>query len=336
MVSVIISTCDRKEDLKRALESLQNLDYPNDRYEIIVVDDGSTDGTHQYVNEILKHSGKPAIQYHQQARSGVSTARNNGINRAKGELLVISDDDCTFEPDWLDKLVTYYDSPAVGGTDGGAVGVIGGPDKGYPDAPILARCIDYTVTSFVGTGGVRKREGLRLARYYPKGCNMAVPKAVITKTGGFDETLAAGEDIDLSFRIHKQGFTIRYAPEAFVWHKRRDTIKSLCKQIFVRGYTRVELARRHRELLELAYLLPACMVTVFMLLASLSLRCPSLRKVLRSAVLLYAAILIPTGLQATGKIKDIRALILTPLVLVLQHTMYGLGFLGALLKWQGR
>lgn len=328
VVSVIISTCDRKECLKRALESLRNLNYPNDRYEIIVVDDGSKDGTHQYVNEILADSVEPAIHYHRQARSGVSAARNNGINRAKGELLVISDDDCTFEPDWLDKLVTYYDSPAVG--------VIGGPDKGYPDASILARCIDYAVTSFAGTGGVRKRDGLRLARYYPKGCNMAVPKAVITKTGGFDETLAAGEDIDLSFRIRQQGHTIRYAPEAFVWHKRRDTIKSLCKQIFTRGYTRVELARRHRELLEFAYLLPACMVTGFMLLAGLSLRFPSLRKVLRSAVLLYAAIVVAAGLQATGRIKDVQALILTPLVLVLQHTMYGLGFLGALLKWQGR
>jgi len=324
MASVIIATRNRKEFLKQALMSLQNLDYPQDKYEIIVVDDGSTDGTEQVVEERQTASLNLNIQYCRQAKSGIPAAKNNGIKKAKGDLLVFIDDDCTVEPDWLTNLVRYFDSPDIG--------AIGGPDKTPLDTPVVAKCVDYTVTSFIGTGGVRRQEGVRLAKYYPRGCNMAVPKAVFDKAGLYDETLVAGEEIDLNYRVKQQGYIFKYAPDAFVWHKRREDVKSFWNQIFLRGYTRVELARRHIGLLEFSYLLPSFMVVGFIILSGLSFLFPVFFKILWSFVFLYVIILLVAGVQAMGKIKDVRALIIEPFLMFLHHIAYGLGFLRALFK----
>jgi len=289
------------------LESLTGLNYPE--YEVIVADDGSTDGTQETVKEFGQ------IRYYRQEKKGISAAKNLGINKARGDILVFTDDDCRAEPDWLIKLTSCFDSEEVG--------AVGGPDIAHPDDPFLANCVDYAVTSFIGTGGVR-RKGKRIGRYYPRSFNMLAPKRVIEQVGGFDEGLEAGEDIDLSYRIKKAGYSLRYTKDAFVWHRRRDTISGFLRQIFVRGCTRVRLIRKHKELLEIAYLIPPFLVLLIPALLLLSLIFPL---VLIIPAILCLAILLTSGVHASLKIKDLRALAIIPFLLFLQHVTYGIGFL---------
>lgn len=309
MISIILPTHNRRDSLRLTLESLTGLNYPD--YEVIVADDGSTDRTQEVVEEFK-------VGYYRQERKGISAAKNLGISKARGEILVFTDDDCRAEPDWLSKLTSCLTKEEVG--------AVGGPDMAHHDDPFLAKCVDYAVTSFIGTGGVR-RKGKRIGRYYPRSFNMLVPRKVIEQVGRFDEGLGAGEDIDLSLRIKKAGYSLRYAKDAFVWHRRRDTIIGFIRQIFIRGCTRVTLIRKHKELLEPAYLIPPFLVLLVPALLLLSLVSPI---ILIIPAILCSAILLTSGVHASLKIRDIRALPVVPLLLFLQHITYGIGFFRAL------
>lgn len=324
-VSVIFPTRNRKAFLEEALRSLTELTYPKGHYEVIVVDDGSTDGTADVV-QTIKTEKPGMIRFCQQRQQGITVARNTGISYARGDVLVFTDDDCTFSKDWLQRLLAHFDAADVG--------AVGGPDQAPADSPFLARCVDYTVTSFLGTGGVRRKEGRSLAKYYPRGCNMAVPRAVIEKVGGFDESLAAGEEIELGYRIRAAGYRLKYAAEACVWHKRRQTLRAFLEQIFTRGYTRVELVRRHADLLEPAYLVPPFMVGggAIWLIASCLFPYPAKSLPLITSFCLI--MLLVAGLHGARRVRDYRALLVIPLLLTSHYAMYGLGFWKAL--WDRR
>ncbi len=325
MVSIIIPTCDRKDSLKAALDSVAGLDYPRDRYEVLVVDDGSVDGTEQLVRE-LQARVPIVLRYFRQEKKGLSAAKNVGIRESRGEILVFTDDDCLLEKEWLALLVKPFDSPGVG--------VVGGPDRIPEASGPLATCIDYSVTSFIGTGGVREGGAMRLAKYYPRGCNTAMLKSVVEKVGGFDENFRAGEDIELVYRVKRAGYSIAYASEAFVWHKRRASFRTFLRQIFSRGYWRAELGRRHRELLELSYLLPSLMIVGFVSLFLVSFVFPLALIGLIYLAGIYLLALFTGGILGAIRIRDLRALFLIPLLLALQHFTYGLGFLTALIRWK--
>lgn len=320
-VSVIIPTYNRKNSLTATLDSLADLDYPKDRYEVVVVGDGSRDGTEDTIRGI-KGRLPYSLSYHAQEKKGISAAKNLGIREAGGDLLVFTDDDCIFEKDWLSRLIGHLDSPDVG--------AVGGPDRSPSDASFFARSVDYTVTSFAGTGGVRRKEGVRLAKYYPRGCNIAFPQAVIEKAGGYDETLAAGEEIELDYRIRQAGYLLKYAPDAPVWHKRRGSLLGFLRQMYSRGYTRVELARRHLALLEPSYLLPPLAIVGFMVLGGGAFLFPFLLKIMISLSSLYLGIILVAGAHGSLKIKDPRAWPIVSALLIMQHLTYGLGFLKAL------
>ena len=320
-VSIIVPTYNRKASLKSTLASLADIDYPDNRCEVVVIDDGSTDGTEEMIKSIKKNYPFP-IAYSKQEKKGIPSARNSGIADAKGNILVFTDDDCTFDKNWLKHVVKHFDAPKVG-----AVGV---PDMNPKEDSFFARCVDYTINSLVGAGGVRRKNGMRIARYYPRAFGMAIPKAVIEKVGGFDESLFAGEDIELSYKIRKAGYLLKYEPRAIVWHKRRNTLSGFSKQILTRGYTRIELARRHIGLLEPAYALPLFMIVGFVALTGLSFLTQFSSRILLTIVALYLSVIIISGVCGTIKIKDARALIVLPFILSIQHLMYGLGLLRAL------
>jgi GT2 family glycosyltransferase len=320
-LTIIIPTRDRKDSLREAVLSLASLDYPRDRYEVLVVDDGSVDGTGEMIREI--RSRYPvSLDYYRQDRKGLSAAKNLGIRMAQGEYLVFTDEDCVFEKDWLHRLMAGFDSPDVG--------VVGGPDRIPPRSPFLARCSDYCLTSFVGTGGVREGEKMRVAYYYPRGCNCAIPRSVFDRVEGFDESLIPGEDIEVVYRIRQAGYAIRFVPGAFVWHKRRGSLTGFSRQIFYRGHGRAELGRRHRDLLEFSYLLPSIMVIGFIVLLVLSFWVPLALKGFLFASGLYLAVLGIGGIHGALRMKDFRGIGIIPCLLLLQHVAYGLGFLLAL------
>src|SRR5438093_1193875 len=225
-VSVVVATYNGGRTLKACLESLRRLNYPD--YEVIVVDDGSTDDTPVILKEFAEARAL------RQENRGLSAARNTGIAAATGEVIAFTDSDCRADEDWLRYLVgDLLESEFVG---------IGGHNFLPPDDSLVAAAV------MVSPGGpahvmVSDRE----AEHIP-GCNMAFYKWALEEVGGFDPIFRkAGDDVDLCWRLQQRGHKLGFSPAGFVWHYRRSTVKAYLQQQNGYGEAEALLARKHPE-----------------------------------------------------------------------------------------
>ena len=225
-ISVIVATHNGDRTLKTCLDSLENLNYPN--YEIILVDDGSTDTTQQIVS-VYKN-----VRYLRQAHLGLSVARNTGIAAAEGEIVAFTDSDCRADEDWL-----YY---LVGDLLNSRFTGIGGHNFLPPeDSPTAAAVL----VSPGGPAHVMLTD--RVAEHIP-GCNMAFYKWALMEIGGFDPIYRrAGDDVDVCWRLQQRGYRIGFSSAGFVWHYRRSTVKAYLRQQQGYGEAEAILVRRHPE-----------------------------------------------------------------------------------------
>jgi glycosyltransferase involved in cell wall biosynthesis len=225
-VSVVVASYNGDRTLKSCLESLEKLNYPD--YEVILVDDGSTDST----PEIIK--GFKSIRNIRQNNMGLSVARNMGIHAATGEIVAFTDSDCRADEDWLYYLVgDLLNSKFTG---------IGGHNFLPPeDSPVAAA----VMASPGGPAHVMLTD--RLAEHIP-GCNMAFYKWALDEIGGFDAIYRkAGDDVDVCWRLQQNGYRIGFSPAGFVWHHRRATVKAYLKQQQGYGEAEALLVRKHPE-----------------------------------------------------------------------------------------
>jgi GT2 family glycosyltransferase len=216
-VSVVVCSYNGGATLRECLLSLMNLSYPD--YEVILVDDGSTDGTPQIAEEF------PQIIYIRQSNHGLSHARNVGARRATGEVVAYTDSDCVADEDWLSYLVrAMADQNVV---------AIGGPNITPPSDGWIAKCVAVCPGN---PSHVMLDD--RRAEHVP-GCNMAFRRDVLLEMDGFDPQFRqAGDDVDICWRLLDDGFNIGFAPAAMVWHHRRATVSAYLKQ--QRGYGKSE------------------------------------------------------------------------------------------------
>ncbi len=221
-ISVVVPTCNRRELLARCLRALLAQQYP--RYEVIVVDDASTDGT-----EVMVQEAFPQVRYlRQTTRRGPAAARNRGIQVARGEIVAFTDDDCEPPPDWLATLWEGFQRYPD-------VGAVGGIQVAPPE--VLRRRVLARYESFL----TRRVYGVATAPVIgtpaPGGTNnLAVPIAVLRRVGGFDEhfPVAAGEDADLLYRIAGLGYRTVCLPVP-VFHHQAYTWRVFVRQQFRRG-----------------------------------------------------------------------------------------------------
>ncbi|MCL4789987.1 MAG: glycosyltransferase [Verrucomicrobia bacterium] len=226
-ISVVVASYDADRTLDTCLESLERLNYPD--YEIILVDDGSTDTTAEIA---ARHPGVRFIRHDR--NRGLSAARNTGITVAQGEIVAFTDADCRADEDWL-----YY---LVGDLLQGDFAGMGGPNLLPPDDSAVAAAV---MVSPGGPAHVMLDD--RQAEHIP-GCNMAFYKWALLELGGFDPIFRrAGDDVDLCWRLQQTGAKIGFSPAAFVWHYRRSTLRAYLQQ--QRGYGEAEalLVRKHPE-----------------------------------------------------------------------------------------
>lgn len=215
-ISVVVCTYNGSRTIARCCEELTRLDYPD--YEIIVVDDGSTDHTASLVSQY-------AVTLIQTENHGLSSARNTGANAATGEIVAYIDDDAWPDPHWLRYLALAFNSgehAGVGGpniappTDGGTADAV----ANSPGGPIHVLLTDD------------------VAEHIP-GCNMAFRRLALLAVGGFDpEFRVAGDDVDLCWRIQEAGGILGFTPAAMVWHHRRPSTRAYLKQQW--GYGKAE------------------------------------------------------------------------------------------------
>jgi O-antigen biosynthesis protein len=226
-VSVVIANYNGERTLDLCLKSLQSLNYPH--YEVILVDDGSTDrsraiaGNYPYIR-LVEHP----------ANKGLSVARNTGIAAATGQIVAFTDSDCRADEDWLYYLIGDLLQSKFAG--------IGGHN-------LLPQDDSWIAVSVMASPGGPAHVMLtdRLAEHIP-GCNMAFYKWALEDIGGFDPIFRkAGDDVDVCWRLQQQGYQIGFSPGGFVWHYRRSTVKDYLKQ--QRGYGEAEalLVHRHPE-----------------------------------------------------------------------------------------
>ncbi|HEU0011838.1 MAG TPA: glycosyltransferase [Verrucomicrobiae bacterium] len=225
-VSVVVACYNGARTLRPCLDSLGRLNYPD--YEVILVDDGSTDATPQIA------SLYPDLRVIRQENHGLSVARNTGIAAAQGEIVAFTDADCRADEDWLYYLVGDLISSRFTG--------IGGPNFLPPeDSPVAAAVL----VSPGGPAHVMLND--RVAEHIP-GCNMAFYKWALEEIGRFDPIFTkAGDDVDLCWRLQQRGYRIGYNPAGFVWHYRRSTVRAYLKQQEGYGEAEAMLVRKHPE-----------------------------------------------------------------------------------------
>jgi len=225
-VSVVVASYNGARTLKTCLDSLGGLNYPD--YEVILVDDGSTDDTGQ-IAQLYQE-----VRYLRQNNLGLSAARNAGIAAATGEIVAFTDSDCRADEDWLYYLVNdLLESEFVG---------IGGHNFLPPEDSLVAAVV---MVSPGGPAHVMLTD--REAEHIP-GCNMAFYRWALQEIGGFDPVFRkAGDDVDLCWRLQKSGHKLGFSPAGFVWHYRRSSVKAYLKQQAGYGEAEALLVSKHPE-----------------------------------------------------------------------------------------
>jgi GT2 family glycosyltransferase len=225
-VSIIVCSYNGAKTLAECLESLGKIDYPH--YEVILVDDGSTDDTREIAARF------PDIRYVYQTNHGLSHARNHGAALAQGEIFAYTDSDCMADPDWLYYLL----STLLHGDYAG----VGGPNVSPPAQNWVQACV---AAAPGGPSHVLLTD--TVAEHIP-GCNMAWYRWAFESIGGFDiEYHKAGDDVDFCWRVQQAGHAIAFSPTAIVWHHRRFTLRAFRKQ--QEGYGEAESMLRFKHLI---------------------------------------------------------------------------------------
>jgi GT2 family glycosyltransferase len=207
-VSVVVCTHNGAATLSDTLSGLRELDYP--RFEVIVVDDGSTDST----AAVAAAHGVRLVQTQNQ---GLAAARNEGTGLASGEIVAFVDDDAWPDPHWLRYLAATFIRRGHA--------AVGGPNIPPPDDGLVAACV-----ALAPGGPIHVLLSDEEAEHIP-GCNMAVRKSCLEAIGGFDPQFrAAGDDVDVCWRLQEHGWTLGFSPAAVVWHRRRRSVRAYWRQ----------------------------------------------------------------------------------------------------------
>ncbi|MBU2951658.1 glycosyltransferase [Tamlana agarivorans] len=240
--SFVIPVYNRPDEIQELLESFVELE-GNIPFEIVIVEDGSTLSSEAVVRTFQNRLN---IAYYFKQNSGPGDSRNFGMLKAKGNYFVILDSDCILPKHYLieveKSLKTEY------------VDCFGGPDAAHESFSNLQKAINFSMTSFITTGGIRGRKG-SVDKFQPRSFNMGLSKVAFEASKGFGK-IHPGEDPDLSIRLWNLGYKTKLIPEAFVYHKRRISWKNFYVQVNKFGLVRPILNLWHPSTKKLTYWFP--------------------------------------------------------------------------------
>ena len=310
-ISIIVPVYNRPSEVEELLESLGK---QTDRdFEVVIVEDGSTktckEVTEGYASQLNVH-------YFFKENTGPGPSRNYGFEKAKGNYCIFLDSDCILPGTYLETvkkaLVDDY-------TD-----AFGGPDRAHESFSPFQKAVNYSMTSFFTTGGIRGG-GEKMDKFYPRSFNMGYSREVFNATGGF-AGMRFGEDIDMSIRILSSGFRTKLIRDAWVYHKRRTSTRQFFKQVFNSGIARINLFKKHPSSLKLIHFFPALFTLGLITLLVLSaLWSPWFLAPVALHLLLLLA-------DSSARNRSFRIGLLSLFTSYIQLTGYGLGFLLAVWK----
>lgn len=305
MFSVIIPVYNRRDEVAALLESLAAQTAQN--FECIIVDDGSTDPCEK---ECEPYAG--FVRYFRKENEGRSPARNYGMEHARGDYFVFFDSDCVIPPTYFATLEAELRKNPVD--------CYGGPDAAHESFTPLQKAINFAMTSFLTTGGIRGGK-VQLEKFTPRTFNTGFRREVYKRVGGFREMFS--EDIDMSTRIHQAGFSIALLRNCAVYHRRRVNLRKFARQVYVFGMSRITLKQLYPGSLKLVHTLPALFLLGSLALIALG---ASVSPWWFLPLGIYAAALFISALCSTRSLKI--ALLAVPASFI-QLWGYGAGFLKA-------
>jgi glycosyltransferase involved in cell wall biosynthesis len=303
--SLIVPVYNRPEEVRELLESLSAQTCTG--FELVLVEDGSTQPCS---DEVETFRTKIRIRYIVKENSGRSDTRNAGMESATGNYFIFFDSDCIIPARYLEtvnKMLTedYADC-------------FGGPDREHPSFTVMQKAINYAMTSFWTTGGIRGGK-VNMEKFKPRTFNMGFSRAVYEKTGGFRDMY--GEDIDLAIRIGKAGFTTKLYRDAYVYHKRRTGLARFYRQVHIFGQARINLYQLYPDSLKPVHMLPALFVIGSVAIILLAL-------FVSARFLAFPAIyLLLLFFDALVKTKNLRIAGLSLITSFIQLFGYGAGFI---------
>lgn len=241
--SFIVPVYNRPNEIKELLESFLVMQVSS-TYEIVIVEDGSTISSEEVISE---YASKLNILYLKKQNTGPGDSRNYGMQSANGSFFLILDSDVVMPPHYLVAVDAYLDQNQVD--------CFGGPDAAEENFSAIQKAINFTMTSFLTTGGIRGKEK-SVKSYEPRSFNMGISKKAFETTKGFGK-IHPGEDPDLSIRIKKAGYQIGFIKEAYVYHKRRIDWQKFYVQVNKFGKVRPILNAWHPETSSVVFWLPS-------------------------------------------------------------------------------
>ena len=256
--SIIIPVYNRPDEVADLLDSLGRQTVRN--FEAVLVEDGSTVPCSAQV-DAARAAGLD-VKYFAKDNEGRSIARNYGMERATGDYFVFFDSDCVIPPGYFETLEKALDAAPLD--------CFGGPDAAHESFTTTQKAINFAMTSFLTTGGIRGGK-VQMEKFVPRTFNMGFSRRVWERVGGFREMFS--EDIDMSTRIRRAGFRITLLRQVPVWHKRRGNLRKFFRQVYVFGMSRITLHLLYPGSLKAVHTLPALFVLGCVALLLLGIFC---------------------------------------------------------------
>ena len=251
MFSIIIPVFNRPEEVEELLESLTLSTY-KEIFEIVIVEDGSTLSCK---NVAEKYGSSLDISYYFKSNSGPGDSRNYGMKRARGDYLIIFDSDCIIPRQYLTEVDNALKTSFVD--------CFGGPDKALDSFSDIQKAINFTMTSFLTTGGIRGGSE-KIGKFQPRSFNMGLSKRAFDASQGFGN-IHPGEDPDLSIRLWNLGFETRLFSKAYVYHKRRIDWEKFSIQVSKFGKARPILNSWYPKYSKITFFFPSVFIIGFFL-----------------------------------------------------------------------
>ena len=310
--SLIVPVYNRPDEIDELLESLTKQDF-SDYFEVVIVEDGSTNDAKSVIE---KYKNSLSITYHFKENSGPGDSRNFGMQNAAGNYFIILDSDCILPEEYLTKAHNALQSNFVD--------CFGGPDNAHHSFSDVQKAINYAMTAFITTGGIRGKEGA-VNKFQPRSFNMGISKKAFLKTNGFGN-IHPGEDPDLTIRLWNEGFESRLIPEAFVYHKRRISWSKFHTQVNKFGKVRPILNLWHPSTAKITYWFPTVFCIGFIISAlAFLIGIPYLLG-------LYAIYFAIVFIDALMQNKNLKIAAFALLAVGIQFVGYGFGFLNSTYK----
>ena len=314
LYSVIVPVYNRPDEIYELLKSLTKQTY--NQFEVLIIEDGSENRCEQIVRQFKDQLD---IRYYYKENSGQGFSRNFGFEHARGDYFVVFDSDCLVPPHYFETVTEYL---ALIPAD-----CWGGPDKAHRSFTPVQKAINFSMTSFLTTGGIRGKKK-HLGTYHPRSFNMGISREVWEKTGGYKIT-RMGEDLEFSIRIIKMGFKTVFIEHAFVYHKRRTDLKQFFRQLHFFGRARINISRFYPEELKPVHLFPVLfLVSLIASVIFLLLTIP----VLKSFIWVYFFYALLLFLTSFLREKSLHISFLAVFCAFTQLSAYAIGFISELRK----